>query len=243
MKKWYIVHNDNAAAVKSVFAAVSQYTVASCIHEDDLTDEIKKDGCLIYTGVKGIIDVPKDGYRIKVSKNENGSEIIVLDGDGYVNELYAAVDFENKYLVKAMDANKHDIPYFFNDIFNTYDMPDYDESFNPYIKERALWSWGYVIYNYKGYVDNMLKLKLNELVIWSDYPPENADEVVRYAHKKGVKIIWGFAWGWSTDCLDTDISNLDKMADESAAKYENDYAHLDGDEYIFRPLPKQKRQR
>ena len=43
----------------------------------------------------------------------------------------------------------------------------------------------------------------------------------------------GFAWGWSTDCLDTDISNLDKMADESAAKYENDYAHLDGDGIYF----------
>lgn len=25
----------------------------------------------------------------------------------------------------------------------------------------------------------------------------------------------GFAWGWSTDCLDTDISNLDKILDSS----------------------------
>lgn len=233
MKKWCIIYNGNTEATKLVFAAVSQYTVASCVHADDLTDEIKKDGCLIYVGVKRLIDVPKDGYRIKVSKNENGNEIIILDGDGYANELYAAVDFENKYLVKAIDANKHDIPYFFNNIFNTFDMPEYDESFTSYIKNRALWSWGYVIYDYKGYIDNMLRLKLNELVIWNDFPPENADEVVKYAHKKGVKIIWGFAWGWSTTCLDTDISDLDKMVKESAAKYEYDYAHLDGDGIYF----------
>lgn len=233
MKRWYLVHNGNEEALKAVFATVSQYTVASCVPIADLTDEIKKDGCLIYIGVKGMLAVPHNGYRIQVSKSESGNEVIVLDGDGYVNELYAAMDFENTYLVKAMDANRHSMPYFFHDIFNTFDMPDYDETFTPYIQERALWSWGYVIYDYKGYIDNMLRLKLNELVIWSDYPPENANEVVQYAHKKGVKIIWGFAWGWSTSCTDADIDHLDRMAEDSAAKYENDYAHLDGDGIYF----------
>ncbi len=233
MKKWYIIHGDNLEAAKAVFAAVSLYAVASCMHIRELTDEIQSGGSLIYVGVKGIIDVPKDGYRIKVFKNESNNETVVLDGDGYANTLYAAMDFENKYLVKAIDANKHDIPYFFRDIFNTADLPEYDESFVPYIKERALWSWGYVIYNYRGYIDNMLRLKLNTLIIWNDFPPQNAAEIVEYAHKKGVKIIWGFAWGWSTVCDDTDISDLGKMTEDIVSAYETDYANLDGDGIYF----------
>ena len=194
MKKWYIVHGDNAEALKLVFASVSRYTAVSCVRPEQLTDEIKRDGSLIYIGVKGLLTVPKDGYRIKAYRNENGNEVILLDGDGYANELYAAVDFENVYLVKAIDADTHMPTYFFNDIFGSYPLPEYDESFTPFIKERALWSWGYVIYDYKGYIDHMLRLKLNELIIWSDFPPENADEVVAYAHKKGVRIIWRFSW-------------------------------------------------
>ena len=233
MKKWYIIHGDNTEAAKAVFAAVSRYTVASCMHIRELTDEIQSGGSLIYIGVKGIIDIPKGGYRIKVFKNEHNNETVILDGDGYANTLYAAMDFENKYLVKAIDANKHDIPYFFRDIFNTADLPEYDESFVPYIKERALWSWGYVIYNYRGYIDNMLRLKLNTLIIWNDFPPENAAEIVEYAHKKGVKIIWGFAWGWSTVCDNTDISDLGKMSEDIVSAYETGYAHLNGDGIYF----------
>ena len=87
MKKWYIVHGDNAEALKLVFASVSRYTTVSCVRPEQLTDEIKKDGCLIYIGVKGLLTVPKDGYRIKACRNENGNEVILLDGDGYANEL------------------------------------------------------------------------------------------------------------------------------------------------------------
>ena len=63
MKKWYIVHGDNAEALKLVFASVSRYTAVSCVRPEQLTDEIKRDGSLIYIGVKGLLTVPKDGYR------------------------------------------------------------------------------------------------------------------------------------------------------------------------------------
>ena len=51
MKKWYIIHGDNLEAAKAVFAAVSRYTVASCMHIRELTDEIQSGGSLIYVGV------------------------------------------------------------------------------------------------------------------------------------------------------------------------------------------------
>lgn len=232
MKNWYIIYKDNLEAAKAVFAAVSRYTVVSCMKEEALTEEIRKNGCLIYVGIDGMMEIPENGYRIKVSKNEYGNEIVLLHGDGYVNVLYAAVDFENKYLVKAENADVHDPVYFFNKLFED-DMPDYDESFVPYIRNRALWSWGYVLFDYKGYLDNMLKLKLNTLILWNDYPPENAAELVAYAHKKGIRIIWGFSWGWSQTCTQTDISDLDRMTEEVLTKFERDYANLDGDGIYF----------
>ena len=38
---------------------------------------------------------------------------------------------------------------------------------------REMWTWGYVIYDYKGFVDNMVKCKLNTLIVWNDYLPLN----------------------------------------------------------------------
>ena len=48
MKKWFIVHNGNIEALKLVFAAVSEYIVISCISQNELTEEIKKSGCLTH---------------------------------------------------------------------------------------------------------------------------------------------------------------------------------------------------
>lgn len=232
MKNWYIVHNGNIEALKLVFAAISEYTVVSCIDINNLTEDIKENGCLVYIGINDIIDVPSGGYRIKAYKNDFGNDTVILAGDGYTNTLYAAVDFKNKYMVKARNADVHSPVYYFNDIFNC-DMPEYDESFVPYIKERALWTWGYVIYNYRGYIDNMLKLKLNTLIIWNDFPPVNASELVEYAHKKGIKIIWGFEWGWDTNCAEIDISDINAISDNVIATYEKYYAHLGGDGIYF----------
>ncbi len=232
MGKWYIVYDTNLEAAKMVSATVSQYTVVSCMKVQNLTEEIRKECDLIYVGIKGKMEVPEGGYRIRSQKGEAGNREIILDGDGEVNVLYAAVDFENKYLVRALNADVHDPVYFFHDVFHT-EMPDYDESFVPHIKSRALWSWGYVIYDYRGYLDNMLRLKLNTLIIWNDYPPENAAELVAYAHTKGIRVIWGFSWGWSQKCGETDISDLEAMSEDVIEKYERDYVHLQGDGIYF----------
>lgn len=228
MNKWYILHNGYSEAVKYVFALVSRYTVVSCLHIHEMPANLEQTANVIYVGVPGLIEAPENGYRIKAYKNASGQQVIVLWGDGEVNTLYAAVDFENKYLVKAQNADVHFPVYFFHKLFES-DMPDYDESFSPYIKERALWTWGYVIYDYKGYLDNMVKCKLNMLILWNDYPPLNAKELIEYAHRRGIKIIWGFSWGWSTNSLGTDISDLDAISDRALEAYEKYYADLGGD--------------
>ena len=65
----------------------------------------------------------------------------------------------------------------------------------PAVKERGIWTWGYVMYDYRRFLDNMARLKFNMLTIWNSEAPLNLTEICDYAHKRGIKIIAGFNWG------------------------------------------------
>ena len=82
---------------------------------------------------------------------------------------------------------------------------------------------------------NMARLKLNEIVIWNDYAPLNAAEVVACAHDLGIRVIWGYAWGWDTK-IDVHLSDetlLARLADEAVERFEREYAALPGDGIYF----------
>lgn len=68
------------------------------------------------------------------------------------------------------------------------------------MKEKGIWTWGHVIYDYRGFFRNMKTLGLNKITVWNDYAPVNAKEILEEAHRNGIKVIWGFSWGWDTDC-------------------------------------------
>lgn len=68
------------------------------------------------------------------------------------------------------------------------------------MNETGIWTWGHVIYDYRGFFKNMKSLKMNKITIWNDFAPLNAKEIIEEAHKNGISVVWGFAWGWDTDC-------------------------------------------
>ena len=148
-----------------------------------------------------------DGYSIYAGESVfgNGRRMIAIAGSDERGLLYGCVDFINKH--SANVGFSAGAP-----------MAEIVISEAPAIKTRAVWTWGHVIYDYRGFFDNMLRLRLNEIIIWNDRLPLNADEVMKYAHSLGIKVIWGFAWGWSTSCKDT-IGAFDKAA---ADKLKND---------------------
>jgi hypothetical protein len=90
-----------------------------------------------------------------------------------------------------------------------------------------------VIYDYRGYLDHMMKLKMNRVIIWNDFVPTNALDIIAYAHARNIKVIWGFAWLWDTDCNLVDIRNLDDYAERIFQKYEAEYASVGGDGIYF----------
>jgi len=83
----------------------------------------------------------------------------------------------------------------------------------------------------------MARLKLNQLIIWNDFAPINAKDVVAYAHEFGIKVIWGFAWGWRRNCAGIDLSTIDfdQLARSIIKTYEEQYDGL-GDGIYFQSI-------
>lgn len=79
----------------------------------------------------------------------------------------------------------------------------------PAVKERGIWTWGYVIYDYRRFIDNMARLKFNMLTMWNSEAPVNLTEICDYAHQRGIKVVAGFNWGWG---YKKDISSTDGRA-------------------------------
>lgn len=158
------------------------------------------------------------------------NDTVIIEGYDDAGTLYGCVDFYGRYVVpysRSFSAG----PY----VINIFEKPFVDAFVQsaPAAKNRGLWTWGHVIYDFRGYLDNMLKLKMNVITIWNDFPPANAEEMVTYAHNCGIKVLWGFPWLWGTDCTQIDFDRLDEASDEIVAYYETNYAHLSGDGIYF----------
>ena len=164
------------------------------------------------------------GYKITVS--DDTVYITGLDPHGL---LYGCIDFYNKYILNFEFTNQEN--YVTNIFENT--LPDFEYSSVPSVKNRGIWTWGHVIYDFKGLIDNMVLLKLNTLTIWNDYVPFNAKEIIDYAHSCGIKVIWGFPWGWDLDCNKFNFSNQKNISKQIFENFRKNYASLNPDGIYF----------
>ncbi len=106
----------------------------------------------------------------------------------------------------------------------------------PVVPERGLWSWGYVIYDYQRFLDNMARLRLNRLTIWNDVPPVNCREVIAYAHSRGVRLCLGFPWGWGMDYNLADPADRQKIQDQVVEHYVRHIQPQEPDGIYFQTL-------
>ena len=112
-------------------------------------------------------------------------------------------------------------------------LPALEFTSAPSVKERGLWTWGHVIYDYRKYLHNMMKLKMNGVIIWNDFVPTNARDIVAYAHSCNIKVYWGFAWLWNTSFNKISIKDLEGEPEKILRKYESQYASSEGDGIYF----------
>jgi hypothetical protein len=146
-------------------------------------------------------ETKKEGYSLKVFAHPANREhcITLIQGADGEGVLYGVSDYITWYINHILNYQNYlydKRPRPFLDPF----IP-FEKTGAPRIEHRGLWTWGHVIYDYIDYIKNMRRCKLNTLIIWNDYAPVNAREVIEFAHRNGVKVIWGFAWGWGENCV------------------------------------------
>lgn len=177
-------------------------------------------------------EIPCGGYLVKCFDNPDHPEnkIVIITGDTDKEVFYGAVDFVEDYFIKA--AVKRAALTYTEKLF-TMHLPDYTHASAPKIKTRSVFTWGHPINDYREYIDNMAMLKLNQLVIWNDFVPLNANDIVEYAHEYGIEVIWGYAWGWSRNCLGADVNSLEKLKEQIVDEYEENYRDISADGIYF----------
>ena len=240
MKKIAIVYGKRLTevgkrAVEELTRALLDYTFEYPVcREYDESEDMTGFRC-IYIGTKQNNGYIRANSKKELSKNEEyfitvKNNTVMIEGHDDAGALYGALDFYNKYIVKHEhpDTDKYWINFLIGG-----DLPDFEYGSAPAISERGLWTWGHVIYDYRGYIDNMMKLKMNSVIIWNDFVPANAKEIVDYAHARNIKVIFGFAWMWDTHCDRFDIKNLSGNSEEIFEKYEKEYARLGADGIYF----------
>lgn len=238
-------------AVNMVSAAVSDYVdhvIPVVLPGDEDRFDQREYQCIELRVVgagfaDSVAEVPdkSEAYGIYVGDDprDASKQLIQICGRDERGLFYGAVDFANRYCGSEL-LGKQDMwrRGFWCDPMCRR-LPHWQVSCAPAIQKRGIWTWGHMIHDYRGFFENMAKLRLNQIVIWNDHPPINADDVVTYAHAYGIEVIWGFSWGWSQPQYMTKLlENFDAEAKRQLKAhilktYREDYANIAGDGIYF----------
>lgn len=177
-------------------------------------------------------DIPEDGYLVQVTASpfDPGRQMAVIAGSSPVQALYAASHFLNEYLPDARQNSEHH-PYFLPLFSRT--MPEYRAVRCPAFAERGIWTWGHCIYDYRRFAQNMAGLGLNAVTIWNDYVPLNLREVVDCFHSYGIRVYFGYSWGWDEEFDISSEREFQRVLDTALSTYETGYSHAGGDGIYF----------
>ncbi len=177
-------------------------------------------------------EIPDNGYVVKVldDPDDAAHKLAVITANDARNVFYGAVDFVDDYLTQA--APQRSSIKFYDEVFD-HPMPDYYNASAPVFRTRNIWGWAHPINDYRAFIENMARMRYNQLVLWNDHVPLNAKDVVDYCHEYGIEMIWGYAWGWSRKCSEIDFDKLDELSDEIVETYERDYAPTGCDGIYF----------
>ena len=259
MKRWILAIDTYAGIQKNAINMLSgflsgliSYTLPVRYVQKLSSEEIKENniiavGCCethpILSDYKqqGLLAPPKkeEGYSIYVGETDkNDSQTIAIAGADEKGVLYGCMQFLGEYCGSKLYEKGDLWSGKFFDFPLEKRLPKYNISTYPAVKNRAIWTWGYVIYDYKAFFDNMARLRLNEVVIWNDFVPFNAKDIVEYAHSLGIKVIFGFSCGWTTNCEQImeelcSQNGLQTLKENVLYTYKTQYADTDCDGIYF----------
>lgn len=259
-KSWKILYNRyegmEAATVRLLNTELSKYLIradgvntvyilpcekeGSADYENAFVVGLYKDSALI----RGYIEekeIPRGGYCVKVAKKKEDPDrrLVLITAHEPEQLYYGAAEYLDDY------ANTHAVAHgslrYPESIYETvtdeylklgreFCMSEYVSSFAPKLNERGVFCWGQTINDYRSYFKDLARLKINRAVIWNTFMPVNAKEVQTFAESLGIKILWGFAWGWTNKMLESvktiDETYIRALEDEVIELYEREYLPL-----------------
>lgn len=181
-------------------------------------------------------EIPDGGYVVKVMPDPEAKErrLALIAAGAPTEVFYGAVDFVDDYFQKAIpeDGCLRTVHNMMDDRYGT--LPSYYHASAPKVKRRCVFTWGHPINDFRNYIENMARLRLNQLVVWNDFVPINAREVIDYAHEYGIQLVFGYSWGWSPgSCGEFCVADLEKLKESVLERFESEYAPLGVDGIYF----------
>ncbi|MBE6713031.1 MAG: hypothetical protein E7580_05880 [Ruminococcaceae bacterium] len=189
-------------------------------------------------------EVPAEGFAVKIAENPADPEegrVVALTAHKPMELYYAAVHFLDDYIpAKAPLHGSNPMP----DLIYDSPLPLYFYSEEADHTTRSIFTWGHPISDYRAYIDNMARMKYNELILWNDYVPLNVRDVMDYAHSFGIRVVLGYAWGWKPNCR-----GIQELSDDTLLQikqgiidtYKNNFEPLGCDGIYFQSFTEMKR--
>lgn len=203
-----------------------------------------------HAGLRALLksdDVPRGGYFIGTF-SESGTNTIAVAGDSPREVLWAAFDFADTGIreIEAAYLDANDLaagtvkPW---QVFAADALPAFAKRCAPETEVRSAFSWGHVIDDCGRYFRELARLRFTRVILWNEFPPVNAAEVVREAHEWGLELYWGFAWGWTADmCASAETGDIPKLVDSIVAEWRTTWRPLGGDGIYFQTFTEQNRE-
>ena len=252
-RKWRMLIPDNPdetlrCAIYDLYGIVDSYlTYPLAVSEASLTDPAACGENLIIIGTSKdnarikeiagsgqfILPSEAEGYSIQVSSSpyDNDCRMIIICGTDSAGLLYAVHAFDLRYLRDKCRYYGYHYDHRLRPFVDA--LPDWQYLSAPKIARRGIWTWGHVIYNYRAFFYNMSRLGMNHIIIWNDFAPLNAAEVIAEAHRRAIKIYWGFSCSWGEAVDPNNQDDVIKWTRRVIDVYSSQYANLDIDGVYF----------
>lgn len=177
-------------------------------------------------------EVPPGGYAIR-TLNDNGRNVVAISGAGPSEVLWGVFDFLD-VVVPRIEAKLVGRPSarYPGSFFRAKRIPETLYKTAPQTPVRSIFSWGHVIDDYGETFRAMARLRFNRVLLWNDQRVLNADQVVACAHSWGVKVYWGFSWGWTLSGSDEQV-DFNRLADGIVAEWREKWKYMGGDGIYF----------
>ncbi len=199
--------------------------------------------------IRSLVDmqeIPQNGYLYKVMEKPQDKNLryVVFTAFDDINVYYAACSYFDEYAYENAPIHGG-LPFpegIYESIAPEYEvnqgkrMPAVSRGGKATTKYRSVFTWGHTINDYRKYVKNLSRLKVNQIILWNEFVPINVKEIIDYAHSFGIEVLNGFAWGWSesrTDMESVDRNALKELKEKVIEVYEREYAHLGADGIYF----------